>query len=227
MYDWRGIITSVAQLLDIYWKFNSMKHTCTFLLFAANILFLNGLKAQPNAGLKAGVNYASLSGYEGDRRISFHGGVYVQVPLHKNWTIQPELLYSGEGQHYTISEGEESTPVDKTITFSYVALPVMLRFNPSSKIYLEAGPQAAILVSARSLGYGTDHFNMKRSFANGQFGFNTGAGFQINPRISIYARYYFGMTDAKPSDAVANKNQVGQLGFTLRLTKNKIVADKK
>ena len=192
------------------------------LLCTGLILSVTAVKAQPNAGLKGGVNYTSLSGYEGDRRLSFHAGFFVEIPLSKKWTVQPELLYSGEGQHYILSEGGEGTQgEEKTITLGYVSLPVMLRVSLNSKFYLEAGPQFAVLAVAHSKGFGIDGLNVKRSFKNSQLGLNMGTGISLSQQIGLYGRYYFGMTDITPYDNNLDRSQAAQLGIAIRLSKQK------
>lgn len=190
-------------------------------LIVAMILLCTGVHAQLKSGIKAGLNYSSLSGYTGDRRISFHAGLFAEIPLCKKWTLQPELLYSGEGQHYPLTTEEGGEGEKGTITLSYVSLPVMFRYFLVHRFYLEAGPQAAILVNAHSKGVGTDEMNVKRSFTNGQLGFNVGAGIFFNQRIAVYGRYFFGLTDITLYDTDTDKSRAGQLGVAISLGKQK------
>lgn len=190
-------------------------------------LFLTTV-AQPQAGLKAGLNYAGLSGYNGDKLLSFHAGAFVHVTMNKNWGIQPELLYSIEGQHYVVYDGaEDPAPIKNTITLNYIQLPLVLQYFPVTCLYFEAGPQLGVLVSAYSKGAGDGHMNLKRSFGNTQFGLNLGAGYLFNQQLGIYARYYFGLTDVTPYNSEMNRSHTGQLGIAFRMkNKNKAVKDK-
>jgi hypothetical protein len=188
-------------------------------------LFALTALAQPGIGLKAGANYSSLSGYTGDQRLSLHAGLFVHVPLNDKWSFQPELIYSGEGRHFVIEGDETHEEIKGLITLDYAALPIMFRFNPGSRFFIEAGPQIAVLVAAHSKGSGTDDMNMKRSFSNGQFSLNMGAGISVNQRIAVYGRYSMGMTDITPNNSDANKSSAGQLGISFRLGKQKAVAE--
>lgn len=192
------------------------------ILLPAGICFLFlTTKAQPRAGIKAGLNYAGLSGYNGNSRLSFHAGIFVQTNLNKNWRIQPELLYSSEGQHYRVNVNEDIT--ENTITLNYVALPLVAQYFPTPSLYFEAGPQLAVLAGAYSSGSGVDHMNLKRSFGNAQFGLNLGAGVFLNQRIGFYGRYYFGLTDVTPYNSDINRSCTGQLGVAFRFKqKNKV-----
>ena len=110
------------------------------------------MAAQPRPGIKAGLNYASLSGYSGDKLLSYHAGVFVHFTINENWGFQPELLYSGEGQHYLVydNNNENSTPIKNTIALNYIQLPLLIQYFPLSSLYFEAGPQLAVLASAYS-----------------------------------------------------------------------------
>ncbi len=203
-----------------------MKNPRSILLLVVLCLFALTALAQPYAGLKAGVNYTGISGYTGDHRVNFHAGIFVHATLNKNWSVQPELLYSGEGQHYTIpGDGEEHATTQGLITLDYAVLPIMFRYSLKPRFYLEAGPQLSVLVAAHSKGLGTDDMNMKRSFSNGQFALNFGAGFAISQRIGIYGRYNFGMTDIIPSSTESNKTSAAQLGISFRVIKQKSTHD--
>jgi Outer membrane protein beta-barrel domain len=211
----------LAPALILHYKPMFMKNIKTILLLTGFCLFAIIALAQPVPGLKAGVNYSGIKGYEGAHRLSFHAGIMVQSPINKNWSIQPELLYSGEGQHYTYTtgDGEEIVEHKGVITMSYVALPVMLRYYPDQEFYFEAGPQFSVLVAAHSKGVGNDEMNMKRSFANTQFALGLGAGVYFTPRVGIYARYQFGLTDLTPFDEATDRSQVGQVGVMVNLKK--------
>ena len=191
-------------------------------LLPAGICFLFlTTAAQPQAGIKAGLNYAGLSGYNGDKLLSFHAGVFVHVTMNKNWRFQPELLYSVEGQHYIVYDNnEDPAAIKNTIVLNYIQLPLVVQYFPVSSFYVEAGPQLAVLASAYSKGIGDGHMNLKRSFGNTQFGLNMGLGYFFNPQLGIYARYYFGLTDVTPYNSDMNRSHTGQLGIAFRL-KNK------
>ncbi|HEY6062233.1 MAG TPA: porin family protein [Chitinophagaceae bacterium] len=194
-----------------------MKNLRIILLAGICFQFLT-TTAQLQPGIKAGLNYAGLSGYNGDNLLSFHAGVFVPVMVSKNWRIQPELLYSGEGQHYLVYDNNETTtPIRNTIALNYIQLPLVVQYFPLPSLFFEAGPQLAVLASAFSKGLADGHMNVKRSFTNTEFGLNLGAGVLLNQQIGIYGRYCFGLTDVTPYNSVANRSQTGQLGISFLL----------
>jgi len=197
-----------------------MKNLKTVLLSAGICFLFLTTAAQPRPGIKAGLNYASLTGYNGDNLLSFHAGFFVHVILDKNWRIQPELLYSGEGEHSRVDNKENTDPLKNTIALRYVELPLMVQYFPIPSLYIEAGPQLAVLTGAFIKGSGEDHMNVKRSFSNTQFGLNLGTGVFFNEQIGIYGRYYFGLTDVTPYNSDVNRSHAGQFGIAFRF-KNK------
>ena len=167
--------------------------------------------AQHALGLKAGVNIANLSAFEGRSRTSVHGGLFLHHTINKNWCIQPELLFSGEGQRY-ISNG-----LERTLALDYIQLPIMVQYYPSPQIYIEAGPQVGLLVSAQDKGDETGHLNVKDDFSAAQFALGLGLGFKATDQVILYGRYNFGLTDVTRFDNIVDHSRVGQLGVAIRL----------
>src|SRR6185436_19806779 len=188
-----------------------MKKTTTFLLLAVfNLSFLIS-DAQQAIGLKGGVNIGSLSGFTGRSRISGHAGVFLHHTINKNWCFQPELLYSGEGQRY-FSGGDEHT-----LALDYLQLPLMIQYYPVPNIYLEAGPQVGVLLSAADKVDGLEgHSNVKGDFSSAQVAIGLGAGIKASEQILFYGRYNFGLTDVSKFDNIIDHSRVGQLGVAIR-----------
>lgn len=202
-----------------------MKNFKKILLPVAICFLFLTTAAQPRPGIKAGLNYAGLSGYNGDKLLSFHAGVFVHLTINQNWGVQPELLYSVEGQHYLVYDNnEDPAPIKNTIALNYIQLPLVVQYFPLPSLYFEAGPQLAVLAAAYSKGIGDGHMNLKRSFTNTQFGMNLGAGFLFNQQLGIYGRYCFGLTDVTPYNSDMNRSQTGQLGIAFRFTNKSSVA---
>ena len=188
-----------------------MKKTTTFFLLAIfNLSFLIA-DAQNAVGLKGGLNIANLSGFTGRSRISGHGGVFLHHTINRNWCFQPELLFSGEGQRY-FSNGTEHT-----LALDYLQLPLMIQYYPVPNIYLEAGPQVGLLMSAQDKEEGfNDHTNAKGDFSTAQVALGIGAGIKASEQIIFYGRYNFGLTDVSIFDNIIDHSRVGQLGVAIR-----------
>lgn len=189
-----------------------MKKTISFFLVAIFSFSFLTIDAQNAIGVKGGVNIANLSGFNGRSRISGHGGLFLHHTINRNWCFQPELLFSGEGQRY-FSNGDEHT-----LALNYLQVPLMIQYYPVPNIYLEAGPQVGLLVSAADKINGLDeaHTNAKEDFSTAQIALSLGAGIKVSEQIILYGRYNFGLTDVSIFDNIIDHSQVGQLGVAIR-----------
>ena len=190
-----------------------MKKTVSFFLLAIFSFSFLTIDAQNAIGLKGGVNIANLSGFTGRSRISAHGGLFLHHTINRNWCFQPELLYSGEGQRY-FSNGDEHT-----LALNYLQVPLMIQYYPVPNIYLEAGPQVGLLLSAQDKINGVEeaHTNAKEDFSTAQVALGLGAGIKVSEQIILYGRYNFGLTDVSVFDNIIDHSRVGQLGVAIRL----------
>jgi hypothetical protein len=187
-----------------------MKKIHTLLLFVfALFLFQSAIAQKPQAGIKAGVNIAHLSGYDGNSRVSLHAGLYALHAFNSHWSVQAELLYSGEGQRYY--PPEES----RTIAMGFFNIPVMFRYALGKQFYLESGPQFGILAGATNKGEG-EKIKTTRSYANTGFSWNAGFGIQTKGKMGVYARYSFGLTDMTRYNEFTDHSQVIQAGVSMR-----------
>jgi len=188
-----------------------MKKITTILTVAVMSLFFTTVDAQQAIGIKGGLNIASLSGFEGRDRISGHAGVFLHHTINKNWCFQPELLYSGEGQRYM------SGGVERTLALGYLQLPLMIQYYPAPQVYLEAGPQFGLLLSAQDkVDDESGEINAKDDFTTGQVALGLGIGYKASEKLILYGRYNFGLTDVSRFDNIVDHSNVGQLGVAIR-----------
>ena len=165
-------------------------------------------------GIKAGVNIASLNEFSGRSRISGHGGLFIHHALNKNWCIQPELLFSGEGQRFY------SNAVEHTYALDFLQLPIMIQYYPVPNMYIEAGPQVGVLISAQDkVDERNGHTNVKDYFAAAQLALGVGAGLELTEQIIFYGRYNFGLTDLLLVQNLDARSRVGQIGIAVRLNR--------
>jgi hypothetical protein len=163
-------------------------------------------------GVKAGVNIASFSDFSGRSRISGHGGLFIHYTINKNWCIQPELLFTGEGQRFY------SNAVEHTYALDYLQLPVMIQYYPAPNVYVEAGPQVSVLINAQDkVDERNGHTNVKEHFTAAQLAIGVGVGLEITEQIILYGRYNFGLTDLFLISGLDDHSRVGQIGIAVRL----------
>lgn len=169
-------------------------------------------KVSENAiGIKGGVNIGNLSEFDGRSRISGHVGVFLHHTINNNWCFQPELLFSGEGQRFY------SNAMEHTLALDYLQLPLMIQYYPTPQLYLEAGPQVGVLISAQDkVDQRNGHTNVKSDFAAAQFAIAAGVGVKVSDQVIVYGRYNFGLTDVTVFDNIVDHSRVGQIGIAFR-----------
>lgn len=192
-----------------------MKNTLRILLLAGLTLCVIITDAQLVAGFKGGINFSGFSNHDGNRRLSGHGGIFIHTALNKKWHLQPELFYSSEGYRYTITVAEETT--ERTVSVNTASLPLMFQYFATPKCIIEAGPQLSFITSVMYKVPGDEKLNIKRSFANTQFGLTIGMCLMAGKQAGFYLRYCFGFTDLTRFDDNADYSRVLQAGILFRL----------
>jgi len=186
------------------------KYVLALLLFC---IVAAGARAQKiTPGIKGGLNISDISGINGDNRLSGHVGLFLHSRLNANWAIQPEILYSGQGQQYDVPFNE-----DRTIALSYIQIPVMFQFYPVKQFYVEAGPYLGFLLSANDKeSDGDNKVEVDSYYKKVDAGISFGAGFYVTRMLGFYARYNAGLADIRKGNPDWY-NRVGQIGIAIKL----------
>ena len=178
---------------------------CVVAIFAFG--YANAQKAQ--FGIKAGVNFATLTGDVGDASsiVGFNVGGFAEIKVSEKFSVQPELLYSTQGATLE-SEGQK---VD--FNLSYLNIPVMAKYYVAPKFNLEIGPQIGFLTSAKGKAMGISA-DMKDLFKSTDFGLNFGAGYDFTNKFSAGIRYNLGLSNiAEDSGDESAQNSVVSLSL--------------
>lgn len=171
-------------------------------LFFISIMVFNGYSQKIKAGLKVGVNYANFtnSDIQTDAITSFHGGLITEFSLLKNFSLQPELLYS--------TQGAELNDFGQQIKneLGYISIPVLTKFYLNDDLSLELGPQASFLLSER---------NEVDAGDSNTFDFAVAGGltYKFGKHFFIQGRYGLGLTEPKRDADVKNSVLQGSIGF--------------
>lgn len=167
---------------------------------------------ESNVGIKGGYNLAAVN-YNGDgetgQRHGFHVGIYGEEFISKNFSIQPELMYSQQGYKITNNSG---TFIQK---LNYINLPVMLKVYPSKNFFLEAGPQIGLAISHKEEYDGLFSSSQEYDPNNFDWGMNFGGGFKTDSGISLGVRYHLGLGDLYDQGKAQNRVWQFSLGFDL------------
>lgn len=174
-------------------------------ILVATILLALSVNAQAQMvkfGLKAGLNYANLTGSEiqTEAITSYHAGCIAEIKLLDKFSIQPEVLYSTQGATYKNAFEEYKNEL------GYLSIPLMAKINLNKTISLELGPQASFLLSEK------DKFNGMDSNAF-DFAVASGLSLKITKTLFIQGRYSLGLTEV--SKEVKTTNSVVQVSAGL------------
>lgn len=152
-------------------------------------------------GVMAGLNISSLTFDESELRSSskmgFTAGLMVEVPIAKNFSLQPELLYSQQGTKTSFFDQDVTNSNFKgTIELNYLNIPLMLKYYVIKGLSVQAGPQVGILLKANNkyqdnfLGYeNQESFNLKKYSSGVDTSVNFGLGYQYKDKFYTDFRY--------------------------------------
>jgi hypothetical protein len=105
-------------------------------------------------GVKLGLNASHLVNpdgfYEGldvSHRNGFAGGIYYNMGFGDRFSIQPELLYSSMGTNFA-TKSNINPSFDRDLKLDYLSVPVLLKYNPTWRLGLFAGPQFDFLLNS-------------------------------------------------------------------------------
>ena len=186
-----------------------MKKSLLFIAAFIGFGFVNAQTAQ--FGFKAGLNISNQSykvggnTLDGESVYGVQAGIFVEIKASEKLTVQPELLFSTQGSKLSTPQGKAS------FDLNYVIVPVMVKFYPASKLFLEAGPQIGFLTSAKA-GLGSMSGDAKEVFETTDFALNLGLGYNITNEFSAGVRYNLGLSNvAKNNDSGLDMKNSGFL----------------
>ena len=150
-------------------------------------------------GVKAGYINSNFTGDASGTAIGgFYIGGLVDFSVSEKFHVQPELLYSMEGQ--------------KDAKVNYLRIPIMAKYYVAEGLSLQAGPELAIKAGADS--------SVKDFVKPIDFALGFGAGYELPNGLMFDARYNLGLTniaDGAAKDAGFNyKNTSFSLGLGYR-----------
>ncbi len=171
------------------------------LITIITVLGLLNVNAQKiRLGAKAGLNFSFITGDNTenlDPVTNFHFGAMAEIKVSDKFSLQPELIYSGQGYDTNIdSEG--------IIALNYLNIPLIAKYYVTERLSLEAGPQIGFLLSTKG---GTEDY--KDLFKTTDFGVNFGLGFKLDNGLYFSARYNLGLTNINSTDGISDKNKNG------------------
>lgn len=163
-------------------------------------------KLEHRYGFRIGANYSAIRSDDissdlDEARIGAVVGFFAEYRLHKNWSIQPELHYSAQGNR------------DQSLRLNYIQLPVLIRINFSEFFHVHFGPQG---------GFKLWEWERNEVFSDLEFSVVGGIGVNIAPNLFFDLRYGYGISnifeEVEGLDVTPEGNGTyGQLTFGYRL----------
>lgn len=165
-----------------------MKKIVLIIACMATSAFVFSQSAKAYFGVKGGINVASLNvenGVDLNSRASFYAGGLAHIHVSRQFAVQPELYFSGQG-------GKNSST---TLKLDYLNIPLLLQYMTGGGFRLQTGPQLGLLLSAQTK-TGDIKENVKSSINSTDFSWAFGAGYQFpGSGAGIDARYNLGVSD--------------------------------
>lgn len=175
------------------------------------------MSVQPRFGIRSGVNLATYeidddsqsSGPSTNNKTSFHGGVFVNIPVGNTFRIQPEVDFSAQGSKI----GNANSPAGnyEEDDLYYINVPVMAQLQSRSGFFVETGPQVGFLIKGQTEGTGIyNDADIKDQRKGIDFAWGAGLGYLSRIGLGVNARYNLGLSNIMNVDE-ANYSDEGKL----------------
>jgi hypothetical protein len=182
------------------------------MLIALAVASVASSQAQ-NLGVKAGYNFASLSGKTVEASnvkatSGFYAGMFLNLPIGDVLALQPELLYSRQGAKWEYSLLNKQ--YEQRIQMDYLNIPVMAQVN-LGPLTLQAGPQFGFLVGKPQISYHSGNNTAssavdKSAYASFDFGVGAGLAIHLTNHLFVEARYTHSLTNAFDKNNTSLRN---------------------
>ncbi|MGV3504944.1 MAG: porin family protein [Adhaeribacter sp.] len=186
-----------------------MKRVFTFCI--ALFIFSAASAQEVHFGLKAGLNAAMLTikdQKETEFKPGLHAGGLAHLHLTRQFALQPELLYSGQGGKQIVANTEYKT------NLHYLNLPVLLQYMFDNGFRLQAGPQVGFLLKAQRE-WNSNEANVIGSYKAIDVSLPVGVSYVSHSGLGVDLRWSFGLTNINDegNKLPEIRNQVGQVGL--------------
>ncbi|MBT8259480.1 MAG: PorT family protein [Bacteroidia bacterium] len=161
------------------------------LMLVLSSMFLNELVAQDlTFGAKAGVNLSTLTNNDDyDSRYGIHFGAVAEWEISDKFSLQPELLYSGQGYKRDLEGRTLRGKID------YLNIPLMASVEVMNDVSLMAGPQIGINLRAELDGEGQEIQRLTVNDVDASVVF--GIQIDVDASFFIQGRYALGLSEVR------------------------------
>jgi Outer membrane protein beta-barrel domain len=143
--------------------------------------------------------------------------LFGNISLSKNFALDASLLFSGEG--YAESYISNNTKVTGVVTINRFNIPVLVQYKLPLGFFVETGPQAGFLLSAKGkYSNNPNTYNFKSNTNSFLFSWCIGAGYKLTkavPGLGIEALYAPGLS--RVNKGTANAGKITASNISIRL----------
>jgi hypothetical protein len=223
----RHIVTSLVLLAAVFAMPTAARSQAALLV----LLFGDDVASENfHFNLKAGANLPNVEGVDGtENRPGFNFGLMGTIKLSEKWSLIPEFMpLSPKGAENIPFASTGDAGLDEVIQpttssameLNYIDVPIVVAWQASKSLALEAGPQVSFLTGATNVYRGRvaadDDVSFERDMEAGfnaiDYGVVAGLSYTLGDArngqgILLHARYALGLQDIvkdNPGDAVTN-----------------------
>lgn len=193
------------------------------------MLWVNGIQAQttanrilPRVGLKGGVNASNFfieDATDRNTMAGFNIGMFMKIPLGPHFSLMPELYYITKGSQ--VQYDNAFAQGDARFRLNYLEAPLLIGFNPVRNFNIHAGPYVSYMLDGSVSNRSTiTLFDFERNIDADNYnrmeaGLAAGVAVDFS-KLSVGARYYYGMTD------IGRSVQYGSVQYTFPNARNSV-----
>ncbi len=178
-------------------------------------------------GLEGGYNFSSISGFESSKSIgNFNVGFYFDIKIKEHWSLYTGVLVKSNLGVNGLSEADleklgvisYEEPGDYSQVLKYFVVPALAKYHFDNRIYIEGGPQFALLSKAyveyNSNIDGRDARIRSKNKSNINpidMGLTVGTGYRLTDKISgmsIGVKYYYGLVNVYKGESGTNNSSL-------------------
>ncbi|MCB0389432.1 MAG: PorT family protein [Winogradskyella sp.] len=196
-------------------------------IFSTTLLHAQADSKAIQLGVKGGVNSTKITGDDIDdvkSRTSFNVGLLAEIPITERFSLQPEVMYSGQGFDVKEIDQDNIFDTNENIEYQldYIQVPVLLKAYLVKGLSIEAGPQFGFKIH-EELDFqpnndgGDIEINEDDSYVKDfDTGLVLGAAYKFDNGFFVNGRYNMGLTNIFEDNTIFEnvdaKNAVWQFG---------------
>ncbi|WP_417890205.1 porin family protein [Xanthomarina gelatinilytica] len=197
-------------------------------IFSTTLLHAQADSKAIQLGVKGGVNSTKITGDDIDdvkSRTSFNVGLLAEIPITQRLSLQPEVMYSGQGFDVKEIDQDNIFDTNENIEYQldYIQVPVLLKAYLVKGLSIEAGPQFGFKIH-EELDFqpnndgGDIEINEDDSYVKDfDTGLVLGTAYKFDNGFFVNGRYNMGLTNIFEDNTIFEnvdaKNAVWQFGI--------------